>query len=486
MRKFLFLMVFIITVYLTNESNICIAQWQPDVRLTNDDSLSFLSQNNTKCVLSSISNIHAVWCDKRNGNNEIYYKRTTNGGITWGTDTRLTNNSANSYNPTIAVYNSIIHLCWIDNRDGNYEIYYKRSIDGGINWETDTRLTNNSAESRCQSMAINGNYIHITWTDLRDGNPEVYYKKSVDSGISWGTDIRLTNNTAASDDPCIAVSETNIQIVWSDTRHGNYYEIYHKKSTDSGNTWNTDTRITENPNNSSFPNISISENFVNIIWCDSRDGNTEIYYKKSTNYGLSWQTDTRLTNNTGNSLYPNLLTSGNAIHIVWMDNRDGNYEIYYKRSINLGLSWEIDTRLTNNSATSYNPFITVNGTTIHLIWQDNREGNFEIFYKYNATGNPTRIEKIKTEGQNSFDLRQNYPNPFNPLTKIHFDVAKYEDVKIAAYDISGKELDIIVNKRMQPGIYEVEWNGEKYSSGIYFYRMQAGDYIETRKMILMK
>lgn len=69
----------------------------------------------------------------------------------------------------------------------------------------------------------------------------------------------------------------------------------------------------------------------------------------------------------------------------------------------------------------------------------------------------------------------------------HFNKKFIKDGLIEiVYDISGKEPGVIVNERMQPGTYEVMWNGEKYSSGIYFYRMQAGDYIETRKTILIR
>ena len=96
------------------------------------------------------------------------------------------------------------------------------------------------------------------------------------------------------------------------------------------------------------------------------------------------------------------------------------------------------------------------------------------------------IRNISSQIPTLFSLKQNYPNPFNPITKIQFDVMKTENVKITVFDIAGKELEVLVDKRMQPGTYEVEWSGEKYASGIYFYRMQAGDYVETRKMVLMK
>ena len=88
-----------------------------------------------------------------------------------------------------------------------------------------------------------------------------------------------------------------------------------------------------------------------------------------------WQADQRLTNNTAVSLMTNnnawgVAANGNTVHVVWYDNRDGNYEIYYKRSTDAGATWGSDTRLTNNTGISYYPAVAVRGDTVHVVWQD--------------------------------------------------------------------------------------------------------------------
>lgn len=85
-----------------------------------------------------------------------------------------------------------------------------------------------------------------------------------------------------------------------------------------------------------------------------------------------------------------------------------------------------------------------------------------------------------------FSLSQNFPNPFNPNTNIKFAIPKSSNVKISVYDISGKELEVIVNERLQAGTYQTEWNGSNYSSGIYFYKIQSDGYTETKRMTLIK
>jgi len=89
-------------------------------------------------------------------------------------------------------------------------------------------------------------------------------------------------------------------------------------------------------------------------------------------------------------------------------------------------------------------------------------------------------------------LYPNYPNPFNPVTKIRFELSQTENRKqksvtrLIIYDISGKEVQTLVNEVLSPGVYEVDFNGSEISSGIYFYKLTAGEFSETGKMILMK
>ncbi len=85
-----------------------------------------------------------------------------------------------------------------------------------------------------------------------------------------------------------------------------------------------------------------------------------------------------------------------------------------------------------------------------------------------------------------FTLKQNYPNPFNPQTKIKYSISKSSLVTLKVYDTLGREVAEIVNKIQQPGNYEVEFNAEQLSSGIYFYELRANDLVITKKMILLK
>jgi len=87
---------------------------------------------------------------------------------------------------------------------------------------------------------------------------------------------------------------------------------------------------------------------------------------------------------------------------------------------------------------------------------------------------------------NFFNLEQNYPNPFNPTTAIKYQIPEISFVTLKVYDVLGKEVAILVNQERTSGNYEIEFDAPYLASGIYFYRLQAGSFIETKKMILMK
>jgi hypothetical protein len=98
----------------------------------------------------------------------------------------------------------------------------------------------------------------------------------------------------------------------------------------------------------------------------------------------------------------------------------------------------------------------------------------------------TSVDKPSTDLSTHFNLMQNYPNPFNPSTSISFSLPKRSFVSLKVFDLLGKEVATIVSEELAAGIYSQTWNAANMSSGIYFYRLQAGSYIKTKKLILLR
>lgn len=95
-------------------------------------------------------------------------------------------------------------------------------------------------------------------------------------------------------------------------------------------------------------------------------------------------------------------------------------------------------------------------------------------------------DKINNGSNGNFELKQNYPNPFNPITKISFNVPSQSNVKIAVYTLAGELVTALVDRDHSPGTYSVDFDGTNLSSGIYIYKLEAGEFTDIKKMILIK
>lgn len=355
--------------------------WKSTSRLTWNPSDS----DNPSVAVDSNRYVHVVWEDDNPGDYEIYYRRSTDGGVTWAGAKRLTWNAGDSRNPAIAIdADDYIHVVWDDDTPGRQEIYYRKSTNGGVGWTAVKRLTQLNGDSRSPSIAADPNdNLHIVWYDTTPGNNEIYYAKSTNEGVNWTNPKRMTWNASSSAYPAIAAGTGNdIHIVWQDDGPGND-EIYYKRSTNGGTTWPLTKRMTWNSGDSMYPSIaSDTSDNIHLVWTDLSSGNNEVFYKKSTNGGTNWPMTKRLTWNSGTSAAPVIATDlGDNIYVGWNDNTPGNYEIFFKRSSNGGTSWSTK-RLTWNGGDSLAPDIATYSTgEIHIAWADSSPVNQEIYYR---------------------------------------------------------------------------------------------------------
>lgn len=98
----------------------------------------------------------------------------------------------------------------------------------------------------------------------------------------------------------------------------------------------------------------------------------------------------------------------------------------------------------------------------------------------------TAIGPAHSDVPDAFGLEQNFPNPFNPVTTIRFSLARTVDVNLAVYDVLGRRVTLLVNERKNAGVYEVNFDASRLSSGVYLYRLQAGEYVATKKLLLLR
>ncbi|MCX6793175.1 MAG: YCF48-related protein [Candidatus Falkowbacteria bacterium] len=161
-----------------------------------------------------------------------------------------------------------------------------------------------------------------------------------------------------------------------------------------------------------------------------------------------------------------------AVGNYYNDSVNGNKGLIM-HSTNGGVSWISEVWNSNQILTG----VTTTSTDVYIV------GDGGFIYK---AALPVGINQIGSTVPDKYILSQNYPNPFNPVTNIEFSIPKNGAVKLTVFDISGKEVAILVNQVLSIGKYKVDYNASNLSSGTYFYRLQANDFVSTKKMVLIK
>lgn len=194
---------------------------------------------------------------------------------------------------------------------------------------------------------------------------------------------------------------------------------------------------------------------------------------KTTNGGQTWAVQTFMNSNMFKSMsWVEYFTTNNSIgYRGYMCGENGLIYVSY----DLGDTWIRQTTPNiNNLNCIYFPYL-------NLGWAVGN--NADVISTYNGG---VLVNNISTSVPDGYKVYQNYPNPFNPATSIKFDILKSDFVRMEVFDGLGRKIEDLVNERLQPGSYSVEWNASSRPSGVYYYRISTADFTKTMKMTLIK
>jgi type IX secretion system substrate protein len=395
-------------------------------------------------------------------------------------------------------------VCWVSwHQDGNYfgifgQMYDQNGIKLGEEFQINSYTDDNQSLPAVSGLS-NGKFVICWESNGQDGSKKGIYGQMYDqNGIKLGEEFQINAYTADNQSlPSVTGLSNGSYIVCWQSWHqdGNYFGIFGQMYDQNGIKLGEEFQI----NNYTFSyqwHTSITElsnGGIVICWdSNGQDGSYGGIYGK---YFLSEPINHNLIQ------FDLLLPQDNTIIY---NNREPLFNWENATEIQINIPWEItyDLHIDENSnftnpivysgiqGTNYQAYPLIPG--IQYYWKVqavNIVGDSlwsrDVFQFY-IDPNTTDISEIEESLPRKFELYQNYPNPFNPSTKIIYSIPRASYVKIEIYNSLGEKTNTLVNDYKNAGEHSIEFNGEGLSSGIYFYKLSAGKYYETRKMLLLK
>ncbi len=419
-----------------------------------------------------------------------------------------------------------------------YGIYSHYSTDNGLNWSAQNKITSD------------GESLYERATLATDNNPSsIYYGRTYATWVklsgTFPVELSFTDNIFQAWNPTQTVNSFTQRSAGPDIEVGNNGEIFicyalvtstspfnetavsFAYSDDGGNSWvvrnnaipingingvlaqKSNIRVNGLPriavdksNTNSRGTIYIVTTQINLYPAGS---DPDIILYKSTDNGQTWSSGIRVNqdalNNGKTQYFPAIdVDKYGGVNIIYYDDRattNDSASVFLSRSTDGGINW-IDYKISDHN---FKPLPIgglgqgYQGDNIDLIsvdnklfpvWMDNSTGIYQI-WSVPISFNPISVEDEKIDLR-YFELFQNYPNPFNPTTKISWQtpIGSWHSLKV--YDMLGNEIITLIDDYAEAGRYELNYDASKYdlTSGIYYYKLIAGNYSETRKMVLLR
>lgn len=348
-----------------------------------------LTQNDDDSVYPQISsssdNIYIVWQESVGSygttNYDIFFKKSNDNGDNFGSPINLSDNAGFSEHPQIASVGNLIYVVWVDDSSGEREIMFSKSSDSGKTFSNSIVISRNSLSPYHVELAAEGQNVYVVWNSFgMETSNIILLGKSNDAGKTFGelTEIGVGDMETY---PKIAANADEYYIAW-DRRDNKATEIVLIKGHKDFKMDNVTQlgKLNNEGIDGGESQVAVDADHVIVSWASNIPVDKKyIYISSSMNKGNSF-TNNILLSSTNSSNVENVLIDDN-LYVVWQDNIDGNQEIFYTKSNTNGTSIYKSINVSNNIGISECPSITVSTSGIHMIWEDDTTGNHEVLYK---------------------------------------------------------------------------------------------------------
>ena len=297
--------------------------------------------------------------------------------VAWSPEEEISTDfgTENQTRPAIAVEGGKVHIVWEDEGDGDTDIVHR--LFDGVSWQPAEEISSDALneDQGWPRIALEGDEAHIVWIDEGDGDPDIFYRNF--NGTDWEPEQEISSDSASEFNgvPSIAVESGEVHIVWVDDGDGDS-DIYYRHF--NGTDWEPELEISSDvgTENQVFPSIAVENGRIHVVWMDEEDGDCDIYYRLHD--GIDWQPEEEISvdTETENQGTPRIAAEAGEVHAVWtFSSMTGDVHIYH-RHFN-GSSW-LPERMVNVEADGtldfqFWPDVAIDMGNAYVVWQDGKK-----------------------------------------------------------------------------------------------------------------
>lgn len=365
-------------------------QIQKDSEKLNLSKTNNLTQNDDDSVYPQISsssdNIYIIWQESVGShgttNYDIFFKKSNDNGNSFGSRINLSDNVGFSEHPQIASVGNHIYVVWVDDSSGEREIMFSKSSDSGKTFSNSIVVSQDSISPYHVELAAEGQNVYIVWNSFgMEMSNIILLAKSNDEGKTFGELIEIGEGDLETY-PKIAANGNEYYVTWDRRDHKDTEILLIKGHKDYNNIQNV-TQI-DKLNNENIDGgesqVAADADHVIVTWTSNIPADKKyVYISSSMNKGNVFGDNIPISSKNSSNV-ENIFIDDNS-YIVWQDNIDGNHDIFYTKSNTNGTRIDKPMNVSNNIGISECPSITVSTNGIHMIWEDDTTGNHEVLYK---------------------------------------------------------------------------------------------------------
>ncbi len=369
-----------------------------------DDHLNISNNNGSSAfprLVVSEPNVYVVWYDYSPGQSDIFFAQSNDTGKNF--HVIHIRSPEPSYNPWVATWLNYVYLVWndggrtttidlpdgetriVDVATGDEEIFFGVSEDDGETFEF-SNISNSPRKMSWNSrISASDSNVYVTWNERIGDFSDIFFSASYDNGKTFTDPINVSNSPLNSIDAGIAVSKNKIYLIWNQNTLETT-DIFYSMSADKGSTFSIPINLSISTAASHIvrdTQIAVSDNKIFIVWYEGAKHDSEVFFTRSIDSGLTFSKPINLSQTNDKSEFPQIVANGENVFVMWHDYSQGNGDIFLRESNDSGATFGSIKNLSDDEAESnifvLGPQIFYSENRVYTSWQNSFENSNDLF-----------------------------------------------------------------------------------------------------------